>query len=499
MEIVNGRQILTAMETRYRTTQYNTLPGLAEMTAVMDSCRQRSLTSCTVTRPRSRPPPFLSTTNAVLYPFPLPPQHHHYPSSLHHFAIMEAKVRSFNNLPRSNTVPSGALPNHWVFGVCHVDMHPSGDLVLAVNPGSGYLNHAGPAQILPLPTTREKAEATIPYLLDAFVNPTPSDSSAPTFAPWTWSTLDPDMAQAIEECLKKHDVKPALCEVGVCTAEERDTLEAARARLFGLLSQLSEDTEPDAVGPGDSTKCHGCGMSRECFFQPLRKCARCGEAFYHSRECQKKHWKHHKPTCRAPGTTPSFAAHDSHSMKAPTDPEARALMSSLRLEGHPNRGGTACASPSRIPAGNMVVDTVSSLPLYRLILTGQDTPEKMRLLFGPQYESTLKEDHEKVRIECLLDPPPGSPWHVLSASMNDPSLVRSLRPATEAEKRKVEEVREIQALIRQRVGAGKSPSSADMQAILKTFGPNWVAKLSAYTLATNTMDQGVPAGGYRGF
>ncbi|KAK3378682.1 hypothetical protein B0T24DRAFT_137668 [Lasiosphaeria ovina] len=393
---------------------------------------------------------------------------------------MEAKVRSFNNLSRSKKLPSGLLPNHWVFGVCHVDIHPPGDLVLAVNPQSEYLNQAGPAQILSLPTTREKAEATIPYLLDAFVNPTPIGPSVPTFAPWTWSTLDPDMAQAIEDSLKKHDVKPALCKVGVCTAEERDILETARAKLLSKLTEFSEDIEPDAVGPGDSTKCHGCGMSRECFFQPLKHCARCGEAFYHSRECQKKHWKHHKPTCCAPGATPSLDAYDYYNMKAPTDPEARALMSSLRLEGHPNRGGTA-------------------LPLHRLVLTGQDTPEKMRLLFGPQYESTLKEDHEKARIGCLLDPPPGSPWHILNASMDDHSFVRSLRPATEAEKQEVEEVREIQALIRLRVGAGKSPSSADMQAILKTFGPNWPAKLQTYTLAANTIDQGVPAGGYRGF
>lgn len=146
-----------------------------------------------------------------------------------------------------------------------------------------------------------------------------------------------------------------------------------------------------------------------------------------------------------------------------------------------------------------VAHTYSSLPLRRLVLTGQDTPEKMRLLFGPQYESTLKDSHEKARMECLLDPPPGSPSRVMSSTLDDPSLARSPRPATEAEKRKIEEVRELQTLIRQRVGAGKSPSSADMQAILTTSGPNWVEKLPTYTLATNTMDQGVPAGGYRNF
>lgn len=120
----------------------------------------------------------------------------------------------------------------------------------------------------------------------------------------------------------------------------------------------------------------------------------------------------------------------------------------------------------------------------------------MQLLFGPQWESHIKQDHEAARIECLLDPPPGSPVYVLNAPMNDSSLVRSPRPATEAEQQKVREVREMQALIRRRIGVGKSPSSSDMQAILTTFGADWSTRLPTYSLAANTMDQGVPSGGY---
>jgi hypothetical protein len=115
---------------------------------------------------------------------------------------MEAKVRSFNDLPRSEKTPGGLVPNHWVFGICHVDINPTGDVIMAVNPRSDYLKQAGPGQILSLPTTQEKAEATIPYLLDAFTKVEPGDPSPPTFAPWTWSTLDPNMAQAIEDGLK---------------------------------------------------------------------------------------------------------------------------------------------------------------------------------------------------------------------------------------------------------------------------------------------------------
>jgi hypothetical protein len=82
--------------------------------------------------------------------------------------------------------PSGLVPNHWVFGVCHVNMDPPGDPVLAVNPQSQYLIQGGLAQILSFPTTREKAEAAIScLLLDAFANPADRsvDPSVPAFAP----------------------------------------------------------------------------------------------------------------------------------------------------------------------------------------------------------------------------------------------------------------------------------------------------------------------------
>ena len=61
------------------------------------------------------------------------------------------------------------------------------------------------------------------------------------------------MAQAIKSGLKKHGVSPALCKVGVCTAEERDILEAAGAKLSKLTESLL-DIERDAVAPGNSTK-----------------------------------------------------------------------------------------------------------------------------------------------------------------------------------------------------------------------------------------------------
>lgn len=139
----------------------------------------------------------------------------------------------------------------------------------------------------------------------------------------------------------------------------------------------------------------------------------------------------------------------------------------------------------------MVAGTAFSLPLYRLIITGQDTPEKMRLLFGPDYGTILEEQHEEVRLQCLLEPPPGSPAHVMitKMNMNDSCLVRALRPAIEDEEGKIAEVRGLQSLIQGRVGVGNRPSGADMQAILKIYGEDWPGMLLSYSLAVRTMDQ----------
>jgi len=67
----------------------------------------------------------------------------------------------------------------------------------------------------------------------------------------------------------------------------------------------------------------------------------------------------------------------------------------------------------------------------------------------------------------------------------------SPRLATEAEQRKVGEVREMQARVRRQLGDRKEPSSQDMKAILTGMGGGWVDKLPVYQLAVSTVDQSV--------
>ncbi|KAJ0162667.1 hypothetical protein CTA2_4206 [Colletotrichum tanaceti] len=242
---------------------------------------------------------------------------------------------------------------------------------------------------------------------------------------------------------------------------------------------------------GDTSRCHGCRLSSDKFSVPLKKCSACGKAWYHSQDCQRKHWKEHKPDCLAnrpgrvsdspfPDPLSRFAANGAYEYYndvARKSPEARSLLLSLRLDPASSEG--------------------TAKPLKRLVLTGQDSPENIRLLFGPNAPKSMAEDHAEARIEALLDPPPGSPAYVMSAYNNDTDIPRSPRPATEAEHKKLRDIREMQEAIGNKIGAGKSPQRDDMKTILSSFGPNWPTKLPLYTLALNTMDQGVNPEGNR--
>lgn len=116
----------------------------------------------------------------------------------------------------------------------------------------------------------------------------------------------------------------------------------------------------------------------------------------------------------------------------------------------------------------------------------------MQTLFGPDWHSSIGKDHDEARLDVLLDPPRGSPSYSMHQWLNpDNRLERSPRPATDAEQQMIGKVREMQDAVRRRIGAGKSPSSADMQAILSSYGPDWTSHIQTYTLAVNTMDQGV--------
>ncbi|KAK1658787.1 hypothetical protein BDP55DRAFT_637592 [Colletotrichum godetiae] len=154
-------------------------------------------------------------------------------------------------------------------------------------------------------------------------------------------------------------------------------------------------------------------------------------------------------------------------------PEGKALMRSLLLDPIATHKGLA-------------------LLLRRLVITGKDTPENMQVLLGPTLVSN-KNELERTQLEILLDTPGGFPMHE-EAKFDDAGvdhLTRAVRPPSQTEQETMKEVREIQRKSEQKIGVGCSPDSGVMREILMTMGPNWPEKMHLYTLAINTMDQGV--------
>lgn len=280
---------------------------------------------------------------------------------------MDAKVRVFNNLPRPSAAPSG-LPNHWVFGVRYlaVSVLPS-DMMLAVHLHSkpAFLLFADSPPISTLPTASAKAAAIVPPLLDIFIRgpaglPSVGADQLPgsgkPIAPWTWSTDDPDVAAAIADRLRQHGVLEDLQRPSVCSEEERHILDAVWSRCFDAARDAAmsvtgwspAEAATASIMPGDDSKCHGCGLDGKSFSQKFMRCSACNKAFYHSKTCQREHWKRHKPTCLVNRSSPSqpeassstlaplkstaARASNYYNMVARKDPDTQALLRALKLD-----------------------------------------------------------------------------------------------------------------------------------------------------------------------
>jgi hypothetical protein len=102
-----------------------------------------------------------------------------------------------------------------------------------------------------------------------------------------------------------------------------------------------------------------------------------------------------------------------------------------------------------------------------------------------------------MRIEILLNSPPGSPNYARAAQLRldencPPWTPREALAAEEAELRKISN---MQGHIRRHMGSRNmsSISSRDMQVILTAnFAATWSQELPYYQYAVNAMDQGVP-------
>ena len=122
------------------------------------------------------------------------------------------------------------------------------------------------------------------------------------------------------------------------------------------------------------------------------------------------------------------------------------------------------------------------------MVTGKDTEENLRQFFGPVYPADITDGCREMRISVLVNAPPGSPAYKHYAKYDAEAPGWAPRPAALEEQTCVDQVRELQAKIRERVENGRLLKNDDMAAILSEYTANWEKMLPAFDLAINHMD-----------
>lgn len=161
-------------------------------------------------------------------------------------------VESFNKLSRSPKLPSGMAVNEWHFDIRYVPLEPCPSHVVAMmNPGSRYFHlervplgvgkDDGAIAFFP-ETGKEAAPVVARALLFAFVsnmglNGMMGRNEPKPYAPWNFTTEDPELAEAVRDELKRIGVRaPELCDVRVA---KPDVVKIMQEQFDGFYKGLS--------------------------------------------------------------------------------------------------------------------------------------------------------------------------------------------------------------------------------------------------------------------
>lgn len=259
---------------------------------------------------------------------------------------MAALVEAFNQINRPKKTPSGAA-NHWHFIVRHVPFNPPGDLVQIVHPESHFIHCSPPAEILSLDTPAAQASVVVPLLLQSFVRGVDAGPNGeplpdiPSFAPWSWSTHDPALSAAVTAELTVLKVRQELRNVSISNPNQDAVADESWAGFIEKVMEVTGAKIGQATGQKRKS-CNSCKQDSSWFSDGLKACAKCRDAVYCSRDCQKSDWKTHKKSCNkdavgsndqdpSSGVSKGLDPHAYMNTVAHTVPEARDLLKSLNL------------------------------------------------------------------------------------------------------------------------------------------------------------------------
>ena len=110
-------------------------------------------------------------------------------------------------------------------------------------------------------------------------------------------------------------------------------------------------------------------------------------------------------------------------------------------------------------------------PVRRLVVMGKDTPDNMTLLFGPNWEAEVSEIHEEARMRVLHVPLPGSPHSIADKDLDKGTPLYSPRPASVAEKARMEEIHNAQVKILTEFPANANPSDTEIEEFFEEVLP----------------------------
>ena len=127
--------------------------------------------------------------------------------------------------------------------------------------------------------------------------------------------------------------------------------------------------------------------------------------------------------------------------------------------------------------------------MRRLVVTGKDTPENLKLLFGPKWLRGVSSTHAQCRLELLCQPPPGSPCYLRNVLLDSGSPGQSPRTASEAEQRRVDEIRWMQRSMRETMPPGEPITVGEMADLASQVGR--ADDLPFFKIALDTMEQDV--------